>query len=82
MRNVCLLAMLALAAVAQTPDPVFSAIRENHLAGLKELLRQKTNATTADTRGVTPLMYAAQVGSVEAMRLLIEQGADVNAQND
>jgi ankyrin repeat protein len=82
MRNVCLLAMLALAAVAQTPDAVFSAIRENHLSGLKQLLRDKANASLADSRGVTPLMYAAQVGSVEAMRLLVEQGADVNAQND
>ena len=34
-----------------------------------------------DGRGITPLMQAAVVGSREAMKLLIDRGADVNAKN-
>src|SRR5689334_7222807 len=80
-RNACVLAMIALTAMAQEPEKVFSAIRENNLPQLKTLLEQKDSANKADDHGITPLMYAAQAGSVDAMRLLIDRGADVNAQN-
>lgn len=66
---------------AQDTAKLYSAIRDNNLAQLKSLLSEKTAANTADERGQTPLMYAALTGSVEAMRLLIDRGADVNAQN-
>jgi ankyrin repeat protein len=82
MGKVCVLAMMAVAAMAQEPDQFYSAIRENNLAQLKALLDQKPSANPADHRGITPLMYAAEVGSVDAMRVLIDHGADVNAQND
>jgi ankyrin repeat protein len=85
MRNACLLGMIAGAVlgqdVAKTPDQFYAAIRENNLAQLKTLLDQKGSANVADDRGITPLMYAAENGSVEAMRLLIDRGADVNTQN-
>lgn len=81
MRKVCLLAMAAVAAMAQDPENFYSAVRENNLAQLKALLGQKGSANVADDRGITPLMYAAEVGSVDAMRLLVDQGADVNTQN-
>jgi ankyrin repeat protein len=73
--------MIAVAAMAQDPGVFYSAIRENHLTQLKSLLEPKGSPDIADDRGITPLMYAAEIGSVEAMRLLIERGADVNAQN-
>ena len=82
--------MIAVAAMAQepekTPEKFYSAIRENNLTQLKALLHQdekarKGNANVADDRGITPLMYAAEIGSPDAMRLLIDGGADVNAQN-
>jgi len=81
MRKVCVLAMIAVAATAQEPEKFYSAIRENNLSQLKGLLEQKASANIADSRGITPLMYAAEIGSLEAMRLLIERGADVNVQN-
>lgn len=77
-----MLAMFAVAAMAQNADDFYFAIRENNLAQLKSLLDHEANPNLADSRGVTPLMYAAEVGSLEAMRILIDRGADVNAQND
>lgn len=82
MRNVCLLAMIAMAGMAQEqPEKFYSAIRDNNLPQLKSLLDSKASANAADDRGITPLMYAAETGSLDAMRLLIDRGADVNAQN-
>jgi ankyrin repeat protein len=81
MRKACVLAMIAVAAMAQDPGKFYSAVRENNLTQLKALLDQKGSADVADDRGITPLMYAAEIGSLEAMRLLVDRGADVNAQN-
>src|ERR1700733_3042907 len=82
MRRACVLAMIAVAAMAQEPEQFYSAIRDNNLTQLKALLDQKASPNLADPRGITPLMYAAEVGSLAAMRILIDRGADVNAQND
>jgi ankyrin repeat protein len=95
MRIACLLAMFAVAAMAQSterdPEKFYSAIRNNNLTELKALLDQKATdqkatdqralADLADNHAITPLMYAAEIGSVDAMRLLLDRGADVNAQN-
>jgi ankyrin repeat protein len=85
MRKACLLAMLAVSAMAQSPerDPekFYSAIRGNNLTELKTLLDQKAIPDAADDHGITPLMFAAEIGSLDAMRLLLDRGADVNAQN-
>jgi ankyrin repeat protein len=90
MRNVWLLVMLAVAAMAQNPerDPesFYSAIRDNNLTQLRALLDQKggdqkATADIADNHEITPLMYAAEIGSLDAMRMLLDRGADVNAQN-
>lgn len=63
------------------PHDVYQAIRANDLARLKALVGSKDDANAADPAGTTPLMYAATSGSVEAMSLLLDAGAGVNAQN-
>ena len=68
---------------AENPSAEFyTAIRANDLARVNALLSGGGSANVHDARGVTPLMYAAVVGSVEAMSLLVDAGADVNARND
>ena len=81
MRKACMLAAIAMAAMGQDPDKFYSVIRENNLTQLKVLLGQQSDVAVADSRGITPLMYAAEIGSLDAMRLLVDRGADVNAQN-
>jgi ankyrin repeat protein len=56
-------------------DP-FAAIRENRLAAL-----DRADVTVRDRRVNTLLIYAAAFGSVDAVRRLVERGADVNAKN-
>ncbi|HYL37658.1 MAG TPA: ankyrin repeat domain-containing protein [Bryobacteraceae bacterium] len=63
-------------------NPFYNAIRNNDLAALRRLLHQPGAAKNTDRRGTTPLMYAAALGSLDAMKLLVEAGADVNAVND
>src|SRR6266446_6706155 len=79
-----LLSALFLSAVPACAEaigtPFYQAIRNNDISALRELIRT-SGVDTRDTRGTTPLMYAAAVGSQDAMTLLVEAGADVNAKN-
>ena len=71
----------ALPACAQaTGTPLYQAIRNNDISVLRDLIRT-SGVDTRDRRGTTPLMYAAAAGSLDAMKLLLEAGADVNAKN-
>ena len=61
-------------------DRFYQAIRNDNAGDLKALIgSQDVNAK--DSRGATPLMYAAAFGNARQMKLLLESGADVNAQN-
>jgi ankyrin repeat protein len=64
-----------------TSRDFYSAIRENDLARLKSITASGAYVNLRDARGSTPLMHAAAVGSLEAMKLLLKAGADVNAKN-
>jgi ankyrin repeat protein len=74
-------AACVLASAQTSDDKLYTAIRANDLPGLKALLNQGVSANSADRREITPLMYAAEIGSLESMKILIEHGADINAQN-
>lgn len=43
------------------------------------LLRQKADVNLKNKKGVTPLMYASWTGKADAVKLLLEHGADVAA---
>ena len=74
---------LSVAVCAQNAaDPLIQAIRNNDLTSLKASLAKGAGVNTKDARGSTLLMHAAAVGSPEAVKLLLESGADVNAKND
>ncbi|HEX5000111.1 MAG TPA: ankyrin repeat domain-containing protein, partial [Terriglobia bacterium] len=76
------LSMAGLAARGAEPqDKLYSAIRANDLRQIKALLVEGAGANAAGPDGVTPLMVAAEIGSVDAMKTLIDQQADVNAKN-
>jgi ankyrin repeat protein len=78
-------AFLALTLAAVSPaaenSPFYVPIRDNDLAGLRKLIRDP-GPKARDARGNSPLMYAAALGSLESMRLLLDAGADANAAND
>jgi ankyrin repeat protein len=76
-----LLAAAAAASSGASADEFFQAIRANDLAALKKLSMEEGAVKQADPRGTTPLHAAAMAGSVEAMKLLLASGADVNARN-
>src|SRR5678816_2959371 len=69
------------AGAAQSQDRLYSAIRANDLRQLKTLLDEGVNASEAGPDGITPLMAAAEIGSLDAMKMLLDHRADVNAKN-
>ncbi|MBZ5620766.1 MAG: ankyrin repeat domain-containing protein [Acidobacteriia bacterium] len=58
----------------------YQANRNDNAAALGALLESQ-DVNAKDSRGATPLMYAAAFGNARQMKLLLESGADVNAQN-
>jgi ankyrin repeat protein len=81
LQGVCVGLFLCLALPAQDSSALFNTVRTGDLRALKTSLRKADAAKTRDDKGVTLLMYAAAFGSPEAVRMLIDAGADVNAKN-
>ena len=68
------------AAAQDSGERYYQAIRQDDLAALRALTKT-VDVNEKDRRGSTPLFYAAAYGSLEAMRILVAAGADVNASN-
>src|SRR5690348_2174424 len=78
--TVGVMAVSLLAAAEKTPgDRFYEAIRANDLAAVRQLLKSGAAVDTRDSRGGTPLHYAAATGTLEMMRELIAAGAAVDA---
>ena len=59
--------------------PLLMASQIGDSAIIEVLLKAGADAKTATTNGTTPLMFAAASGRVEAVKLLVAHGADINA---
>src|SRR6266700_1403042 len=75
--------LLPMLAFAAEPDggEWYRAIRENNLSTLRAMAHSKSAVNAADSRGATPLMHAAAIGSLDAIKILLDAGADVNAKS-
>jgi len=62
-------------------SPLIIAAKKNHPAIVYELLQYKPNLDLTDNNGMSALMYACKLGSVEVVRMLCERGADVSTIN-
>src|SRR5882762_6990945 len=71
----------AVLSTAAESSAFYLPIRNNDLPALRKLIKD-SGPKTRDARGTSPLMYAAALGSLESMRLLVDAGADPNAAND
>ena len=77
----CTVSLASVTAIAQdSSNHFYQAIRNNDLAVLRVLLKT-ADVNTKDKRGSTPLMYAAAIGSIDAMNMLVSAGAEVNEKN-
>ncbi len=80
MRLTLLATAFATLCCAGDSSSFYLPIRNNDLTTLRQLIREPGPAAR-DARGNSPLMYAAALGSLDSMRLLLDAGADPNAAN-
>src|SRR5579863_760014 len=78
---ICLALTFALLGHPAESSPFYLPIRNNDLATLAKLI-QDPGPKARDGRGNSPLMYAAALGSLDSMRLLLDAGADPNVPNN
>lgn len=67
--------------IANAEQQLLKAATENDTAGIREALTAGAKIETRDADGRTPLMAATYHNHVNAARLLIDHGANVNAQD-
>lgn len=73
---------LTMHAESSSSDAFYRAIRANDLLAIDALIASGGDVNARGVQGITPLMDAASLGSVDAMRRLIAAGASVDARND
>jgi ankyrin repeat protein len=79
--SMCAGTLICCSAFAQdSADRFYTAIRNDDLGSLRAIAAP-ASVNTADRHGTTPLMDAAAFGSTDAMKLLLDRGADPNAKN-
>ena len=61
--------------------PLYLASQQGYAPVIEALVKAGADVQAATPNGTTPLMVAAASGSVEATRLLIESGAEVNGKD-
>lgn len=62
---------------------LMEAAKNNDLKKMEDLIKQGASVNSADDKGRTPLMYAAEAGSQQAIeRLVKNHHADVNAKDE
>src|SRR6516162_6855862 len=77
-----LMAATALLSRAEvSSNDLYRMIRNDDSAGIREFLARGGDVNLKDSRGATPLMYAAMSGSLETMKMLLAAGAEVNARD-
>jgi ankyrin repeat protein len=82
MRNISLILLAAVAAVAATADlRLVDAARNQDHAALRALLKQKVDVNAPDVDGTTALIWAAHQNDMEAVKALLAAGAHVKAAN-
>jgi ankyrin repeat protein len=84
LRLICLLAFFCFPLAAHAQDlneELLEAARKSDAERVKALLAQGANANTKSAYGVTPLGFACSRGSVEVVKVLLENGAEVNVQD-
>ncbi|MDB5969729.1 MAG: ankyrin repeat protein [Hydrocarboniphaga sp.] len=63
--------------------PLIAAVSQNQVACVKQLIARGADVNLADHAGWSPLIHAAYFGSgEELLSLLVDHGANVNAQNN
>src|SRR4029434_2841412 len=75
------LAAIAVHAAEPSSQPLFDALRRNDTALVKRALAHGIKANIRDADGVPALMTAALFAGTDAMKLLLDHGADPNAAN-
>lgn len=57
------------------------AISKNYVEFVKFLIKMGVDVDARNNKEMTPLMWAAYYGNVKIAKLLIDNGADVNARS-
>lgn len=76
-----LLLILLLAQVASPPEQLFDAARAGDRAVIVRLLDSGIDVNVKARYNATALMFASDKGHIDSVRLLIERGADLNAED-
>ncbi|MBL8207145.1 MAG: ankyrin repeat domain-containing protein [Blastocatellia bacterium] len=79
LRVICLLLFLPLLAFAQdVNEELLEAARKSDAEKVKSLLAKGANVNAKSSYGVTPLGFACSRGSLDVVKVLLDNGAEVN----